>query len=79
MTAIQLIESLALNTEHKIAMLDSNVIDNPLAQRAEEEVADLLDKQGKYWCALFPEKQDEEQEEGDAPDNDDGEEKTSEN
>ena len=41
---------------------------------AEQEIADLLDKQGKYWCALFPEKDDEKEQESETPDDD--EEKT---
>lgn len=74
MTALQLIESLAVNPNYKIDTLSDNPDKSDLAIRAEQEIADMLDKQGKYWCALFPEKDDEQEKESDTPDED--EEKT---
>lgn len=74
MTALQLIESLATNPSYKVDTLKDNSPKSDIAIRAEQEIADLLDKQGKYWCALFPEKDDEKEQESETPDDD--EEKT---
>lgn len=70
MTALQLIESLAVNPNYKIDTLSNTTEKSDLAIRAEQEIADMLDKQGKYWCALFPEKDDEQEKESEAPDED---------
>ena len=73
MTAIKLIESLATNPDHKIDMLNPNHVHDELAQKAQQQITELLNKQGKFWCALVPAKEDEPGEEQDSPDNNEDE------
>ena len=54
MTAIQMLEQLAVNPSYKRELVAGNGDKSPLAARAQSEIAELLKEQSKIWCALLP-------------------------
>ncbi|MFA3790384.1 hypothetical protein AB6T38_04635 [Aliiglaciecola sp. SL4] len=60
MTALELIEELAINPNFKKELFENG--QHPLALKANKEIEELRNKKGKFWCALMPAKDDEQEE-----------------
>lgn len=66
MSAIQLLEQLAINPSYRRDVVSGNRKSSSIATRAQVEVSELLNEQSKIWCALFP-AEDEESSSNDEP------------
>ncbi|WJG07814.1 hypothetical protein [Aliiglaciecola sp. LCG003] len=83
MSTTQLLEEIAINPSFKLDLLSENENAQQLATRAESEIENRIAEQGKIWCALFPNEEEEKdpdggQNEDDAPEEDDKENKPTE-
>ncbi|MEP4889676.1 MAG: hypothetical protein ABJV04_06590 [Aliiglaciecola sp.] len=56
MTALEIIEELAINPNFKKELFEND--QHPLALKANKEIEELRNKKGKFWCALMPAKDD---------------------
>lgn len=54
MSAIQLLEQLAVNPSYRREVVSGKGNASDFATRAQTEISDLLNEQSKIWCALFP-------------------------
>ncbi|GAA6183232.1 MULTISPECIES: hypothetical protein [Alteromonadaceae] len=61
MSALQLLEQLAVNPDFKRELSEQG--QHPLALKAKKDIEEMRQKQGKFWCALMPAKDDEQKEE----------------
>ncbi|GAC14913.1 hypothetical protein [Aliiglaciecola lipolytica] len=69
MSALQLLEQLAINPDFKRELLDQE--QHPLALKAKKDIEEMRSKQGKFWCALVPAKDDEPEEDDDSEEQED--------
>ncbi|GAB2682632.1 hypothetical protein Q4574_03950 [Aliiglaciecola sp. 3_MG-2023] len=60
MAALELMEKLAVNPDFKREMTEGG--QHPLALKAKKDMQEMRQKQGKFWCALMPAKDDEQTE-----------------